>query len=47
MPPYLKHYDAQAEDGFGDFSMLVKYRFLAHNESAGDYILTRVVKIFR
>lgn len=35
-PPYIQHNSA-AKDGFGDFSMLLKYRLAAANESHGDY----------
>jgi hypothetical protein len=35
-PPYIRH-NSKAEDGFGDFSMLLKYRFAAANEAHGNY----------
>lgn len=35
-PPYIQHHSA-AIDGFGDFSMLLKYRLAAGNESHGAY----------
>lgn len=38
-PPYIQHNSA-AEDGFGDFSMLLKYRLAAGNEAHGDYSLS-------
>jgi hypothetical protein len=39
VPPYIEHNSAQ-QDGFGDFSFLVKYRILSANQKEGDYILT-------
>ncbi|MFZ1007748.1 MAG: hypothetical protein WAN65_12980 [Candidatus Sulfotelmatobacter sp.] len=35
-PPYIQH-NSKAEDGFGDVSMLLKYRLAAGNASHGDY----------
>jgi hypothetical protein len=35
-PPYIQH-NSKAEDGFGDFSMLLKYRLAARNEANGNY----------
>jgi hypothetical protein len=35
-PPYIQH-NSKAEDGFGDFSMLLKYRIGAGNEAHGNY----------
>jgi hypothetical protein len=35
-PPYIQH-NSKAEDGFGDFSMTLKYRLAAGNESHGSY----------
>lgn len=35
-PPYIQH-NSKAEDGFGDFSMLLKYRVAAGNEENGNY----------
>jgi len=35
-PPYIQH-NSKAIDGFGDFSMLLKYRLAAGNESHGKY----------
>jgi hypothetical protein len=40
LPPYLQHNTPSAKDGFGDVSFLSKYRVLASNEEAGNYILT-------
>jgi hypothetical protein len=39
-PPYLAHQNAAQPDGFGDTSLLLKYRFLSRNEEAGNYIVT-------
>lgn len=39
-PPYLAHQNPTQLDGFGDTSFLLKYRFLAGNEEAGNYIVT-------
>lgn len=38
-PPYIQH-NSKAEDGFGDFSMLLKYRLAAGNAQHGDYSLS-------
>ncbi len=38
-PPYVQH-NSKAEDGFGDFSMLLKYRVVAANEEGGNYSLS-------
>jgi hypothetical protein len=35
-PPYIQH-NSKAEDGFGDFSMLLKYRLAGGNQAHGDY----------
>jgi hypothetical protein len=40
LPPYVEHKGASSENGFGDFSMVGKYRFLAANEESGNYIVT-------
>ena len=39
-PPYLSHQNPTLRDGFGDTSFLLKYRFAAGNEEAGNYIVT-------
>jgi hypothetical protein len=39
-PPYLAHNQPRLRDGFGDFSVLTKFRILAGNRSHGDYALT-------
>jgi hypothetical protein len=41
-PPYLQHNSA-AKDGFGDVSMLLKYRIFSRNEQHGDEIVTAFV----
>lgn len=35
-PPYIQH-NSKANDGFGDFSLLLKYRVAAGNEELGNY----------
>jgi hypothetical protein len=42
VPPYLQHNSA-VKDGFGDVSILMKYRFFARNEDHGNVILTGFV----
>jgi hypothetical protein len=37
VPPYIQHNSAKAEDGFGDFSMLLKYRLAAADAAHGNY----------
>jgi Putative MetA-pathway of phenol degradation len=39
VPPYIQH-NSKAEDGFGDFSMTLKYRLAAGNEGHGNYSLS-------
>jgi hypothetical protein len=41
-PPYIQH-NSKAEDGFGDFSMLLKYRLAAGNAAHGDYSVSFAV----
>ena len=36
LPPYIQH-NSKAEDGFGDVSMLLKYRVAAANQEGGNY----------
>jgi hypothetical protein len=36
LPPYIQH-NSKAEDGFGDVSLLLKYRLAAANEESGNY----------
>ena len=38
--PYIVHNNPTAQDGFGDFRMLIKYRLLSANETNGNYIVT-------
>lgn len=38
-PPYIQH-NSKAEDGLGDFSMLLKYRIAAGNQENGNYALS-------
>jgi len=40
IPPYLLHNNPAVHDGFGDMSLVGKYRLLAANEEKGNYILT-------
>jgi hypothetical protein len=40
LPPYLIHHEAKIQDGFGDFSALVKYRLASAPEEKGNYIAT-------
>jgi hypothetical protein len=37
IPPYIQHNAPLALDGFGDVSMLLKYRIVAANEQHGNY----------
>jgi hypothetical protein len=39
VPPYLQH-NSKAHDGFGDTTLLMKYRFFARNEEHGNSIVT-------
>lgn len=36
LPPYIQH-NSKAQDGFGDASLLLKYRVAAANEESGNY----------
>jgi hypothetical protein len=38
-PPYIQH-NSKAQDGFGDFSMLLKYRVVSGNEESGNYSIS-------
>lgn len=40
LPPYLLHENPATQDGWGDASFTLKYRFLSRNEEAGNTILT-------
>jgi len=39
LPPYIQH-NSKAEDGFGDVSLLLKYRLAAANQEGGNYSLS-------
>jgi hypothetical protein len=41
-PPYIQH-NSSAADGFGDTSLLAKYRIVSGNAAHGNYILTAVL----
>lgn len=45
LPPYMVHNEAKAQDGFGDFSILTKFRILAGNRAEGDYALTAFLAV--
>ncbi|HEX4021895.1 MAG TPA: hypothetical protein VHX63_12155 [Acidobacteriaceae bacterium] len=40
IPPYVTHSEPNTPDGFGDTTMLMKFRILSANEKKGNYILT-------
>ena len=40
LPPYVVHNEPKSHDGFGDFSVLTKFRIASANRSHGDYALT-------
>ncbi|HEY6464660.1 MAG TPA: transporter [Candidatus Acidoferrales bacterium] len=40
LPPYVAHSGSRQRDGFGDFSILTKFRILAANRKHGDYVVT-------
>jgi len=40
VPPYLQHHQPGVQDGFGDFSLLAKYRLLGAKEGGRNYIIT-------
>ena len=40
LPPFIEHNTKSAIDGPGDFSLLLKYRLLAANESKGNYSIS-------
>lgn len=42
VPPYIQH-NSTAADGFGDFSLLLKYRITSRNERNGAYSLSASV----
>ena len=39
LPPYIQH-NSTAKDGFGDFSMALKYRLVSANEEHGSYSIS-------
>lgn len=43
VPPFFEH-DTKTFDGFGDFAVTGKYRFLSANEQNGNYLLTAQVQ---
>jgi hypothetical protein len=44
-PAYIVHNNPKVQDGFGDWSFLVKYRLAAANEEHGNYILTAFLQV--
>lgn len=40
LPPYIQHNSPAAKDGFGDTTLLMKYRVYARNEQHGNAIVT-------
>ncbi len=40
LPPYIVHNGSSQRDGFGDFSLMVKFRIAAANRKHGDYVVT-------
>jgi hypothetical protein len=45
LPPYVVHNEPKSHDGFGDFSVLSKFRIASANRSHGDYALTMFLNI--
>jgi len=45
IPPYMVHNEPKIHDGFGDFSVLTKFRILAGNREKGDYALTAFLAV--
>lgn len=45
LPPYIVHNEPKSHDGFGDFSILTKFRILAANRENGDYALTAFLNV--
>jgi len=39
IPPYIQH-NSPAKDGFGDFSMLLKYRLVGADQEHGNYVVS-------
>lgn len=44
-PPYIVHNEPRLRDGFGDFSILSKFRILASNQHKADYVLTAFLAV--
>jgi len=44
-PAFIVHNNPKVQDGFGDWSFLIKYRILASNEKHGNYILTAFLQV--
>lgn len=44
-PAYIVHNNPRVQDGFGDWSFLLKYRVAAGNEEHGNYILTAFLQV--
>jgi hypothetical protein len=44
-PAYIVHNNPKVQEGFGDWSFLVKYRLAAGNEKHGNYILTAFLQV--
>ena len=40
LPPFVAHDHPGVQDGFGDVSLMMKYRIFAHNEETGNSIIT-------
>ncbi|MEG9437378.1 transporter [Edaphobacter sp. HDX4] len=40
VPPYLQHHSPVTQDGFGDFSLLYKYRLLSGDVEHGDFVVS-------
>jgi hypothetical protein len=45
LPPFIVHNEPRVHDGFGDFSILTKFRILAANRAHGDYVLTAFLAV--
>jgi hypothetical protein len=45
LPPYIVHNQARLHDGFGDLSVLTKFRIFAGNHENGDYALTAFLAV--
>lgn len=40
IPPYIQHNSPVVKDGFGDFSMLLKYRLVGADQAHGNYVVS-------